>query len=307
MGKIPYMPFYPQDWLSDRNVSTYSLEERGAYIDLLCRLWENGGTLPDDDTFLAKLLRISARKWKLLRNVLLDGPFAALETDGQVIWQKRLLDEWAKVASVRQSRAAAGRQGGLAKAGKRLANAKHTASTSHAVAMANRKQNLAISDPDPESDSESDPRNQESSDDDSPSQDSRDLDAGARDPSSSSSSTLAKAWSRYMGGTLTPVFLDHLEDYLAHPTDPLAMEVVIDAMREAHLARAPTWKYLDGILRRRQAAGLATMDAVRAHEDRRKNGRARDAPAPPAGLDPEYLRAIQPVVEKMHARKETDP
>jgi len=38
MGKLPFMQFYPADWLRDTRI--LSLEARGAWIDLLCAMWE---------------------------------------------------------------------------------------------------------------------------------------------------------------------------------------------------------------------------------------------------------------------------
>jgi len=38
MAKLPFMQFYPADWIKDTR--TLSLEARGAWIDLICAMWE---------------------------------------------------------------------------------------------------------------------------------------------------------------------------------------------------------------------------------------------------------------------------
>lgn len=58
----PASQFYWSDFISDGPVIAMSLEERGAYITLLCVAWMEEG-LPDDHTKLAKLLRLSPRKF----------------------------------------------------------------------------------------------------------------------------------------------------------------------------------------------------------------------------------------------------
>ena len=53
----PAFQFYPKDYLSSRAVSCMTLEERGAYVNLLCHAWlsDDPGTLPDDPKILAAL------------------------------------------------------------------------------------------------------------------------------------------------------------------------------------------------------------------------------------------------------------
>ena len=53
-NKSPAFQFYPKDYLSDINVQIMSLPERGAYINLLCHEWLEGG-LPNDDDILSIL------------------------------------------------------------------------------------------------------------------------------------------------------------------------------------------------------------------------------------------------------------
>lgn len=37
--KLPYLPFYPNDWLSDTNLSMCSRAARSVWIDMICRMW----------------------------------------------------------------------------------------------------------------------------------------------------------------------------------------------------------------------------------------------------------------------------
>jgi uncharacterized protein YdaU (DUF1376 family) len=52
-GKAPAFQFYPNDFLSDANVICMSLQERGAYITLICVCWQQG-TLPTNIDQLAR-------------------------------------------------------------------------------------------------------------------------------------------------------------------------------------------------------------------------------------------------------------
>lgn len=52
--RLPYLPFYVADWLSDLHVRAMSAEGRGAYIDLLALSWQDG-PLPGDPKVLARM------------------------------------------------------------------------------------------------------------------------------------------------------------------------------------------------------------------------------------------------------------
>ncbi len=54
--KSPAFRFYPNDFLSDRNVVVMSMQERGAYITLICYAWNE--PLPADVPGLSKLCGI---------------------------------------------------------------------------------------------------------------------------------------------------------------------------------------------------------------------------------------------------------
>lgn len=52
--KLPWFKFFPFDWLSDTNVQTMTLAERGFYIEILCRIWVDGG-IKNDRTHVERL------------------------------------------------------------------------------------------------------------------------------------------------------------------------------------------------------------------------------------------------------------
>lgn len=64
--KSPAFSFYPKDYMSDENVLLMSLEQRGAYVDLLCHAWLHG-SIPSETPALALICRTTparmARLW----------------------------------------------------------------------------------------------------------------------------------------------------------------------------------------------------------------------------------------------------
>lgn len=124
MSERPFMQLYVSDFIGD--TLSLSTEQIGAYMLLLMAMWNAGGKLPADEGKLARVTRLSVKKWKAIAGDLL--PF--FETDGGIIRHNRLTKELQKSESKSQSRASAGAEGGRAKALKdketRLANATRT-------------------------------------------------------------------------------------------------------------------------------------------------------------------------------------
>lgn len=59
MAKSPAFQFYPNDWLASRKVAMMTPDQEGAYIRLLCYMWNDPDcSLPDDDNELASLSRL---------------------------------------------------------------------------------------------------------------------------------------------------------------------------------------------------------------------------------------------------------
>lgn len=80
--RFPYFKFYPRDWLE--STRDLSLEQRGAYIDLICILMEMEGYLADNDKWISHQMHVSPRKWKALKNGLVDHEKIAIQ-DGQIV------------------------------------------------------------------------------------------------------------------------------------------------------------------------------------------------------------------------------
>jgi hypothetical protein len=53
-NKYPWFRFYAEDWLTDMNVQTMSLIERGFYLEVLCLIWAENG-IPNSQKFLEQL------------------------------------------------------------------------------------------------------------------------------------------------------------------------------------------------------------------------------------------------------------
>lgn len=58
MKKLPYFPFYYLDWLSSSSVSMMTHEEKGLFIDMLSRCYNDDG-LPDNNDKLQRLFNCS--------------------------------------------------------------------------------------------------------------------------------------------------------------------------------------------------------------------------------------------------------
>ncbi|AUX76387.1 YdaU family protein [Sinorhizobium fredii] len=121
MSERPFMQLYVSDFIGD--TLHLSTEQIGAYMLLLMAMWNAGGRLPNDDAKLARVVRMSVKKWKSIEADLL-GFF---DVEGGEITHNRLTKEIQKSERKSQSRADAGAKGGSAKALKdkeaRLANA----------------------------------------------------------------------------------------------------------------------------------------------------------------------------------------
>jgi len=125
----PSFQFYPHDYLADRAVACMTLEQRGAYVNLLCHAWDSDdpGVLPDDDELLAGLSGLGPR-WPDHRAAVMRA-FAHNERGGNKVWvQKRMVIE-RTVQRVRYARSRAGADATNSKldARQRQANARKAA------------------------------------------------------------------------------------------------------------------------------------------------------------------------------------
>jgi uncharacterized protein YdaU (DUF1376 family) len=110
MSERPFMQLYVSDFVGD--TMHLSTEQIGAYMLLLMAMWNAGGKLPADDQKLARVVRMSVKKWKAISADLMSF----FDEDGESICHHRLTKELQKSESKSQSRASAGAKGGAAKA-----------------------------------------------------------------------------------------------------------------------------------------------------------------------------------------------
>ena len=110
MSERPFMQLYVSDFVGD--TLQLSTEQIGAYMLLLMAMWNAGGRLPADDQKLARVVRMSVKKWRSISADLM----AFFDGDNAHIWHNRLTKELQKSEGKSQSRAAAGAKGGTAKA-----------------------------------------------------------------------------------------------------------------------------------------------------------------------------------------------
>lgn len=122
MSAAPFMQLYIADYLGDTQHLT--TEQHGAYLLLLMAMWRCDGVLPNDPAKLARIARVSPRRWPAMSGDVM----AFFDVEGDFITQKRLVEERKKAVSISEKRSASGKIGGMSKALKTnnaaLANAK---------------------------------------------------------------------------------------------------------------------------------------------------------------------------------------
>ncbi|WP_250889082.1 DUF1376 domain-containing protein [Mesorhizobium sp. dw_380] len=117
------MQLYVSDFVGD--TLQLSTEQIGAYMLLLMAMWNAGGRLPDDDAKLARVARLSLKKWRAIGPDLLTF----FEREAGEIGHKRLTRELNKARVKSEARAAAGSRGGAATALKTKAHSQANAGT----------------------------------------------------------------------------------------------------------------------------------------------------------------------------------
>ncbi|UVK51564.1 DUF1376 domain-containing protein [Mesorhizobium sp. AR02] len=121
MSERPFMQLYVSDFVGD--TLQLSTEQIGAYMLMLMAMWNAGGRLPDDDAKLARVARLSLKKWRAISADLLTF----FEREAGEIGHKRLTKELHKAQVKSEARAAAGARGGVATALKTKAHARPNA------------------------------------------------------------------------------------------------------------------------------------------------------------------------------------
>lgn len=110
MSERPFMQLYVSDFVGD--TLQLSTEQIGAYMLILMAMWNAGGSLPDDDAKLARVARLSLKKWRAIG----AGLLTFFEREAGEIGHKRLTKELRKALVKSEARAAAGARGGAATA-----------------------------------------------------------------------------------------------------------------------------------------------------------------------------------------------
>lgn len=75
MSERPFMQLYVSDFIGD--TLHLSTEQIGAYMLMLMAMWNAGGKLPSDESKLARVARMSVKKWKTIADDLM--PFFEIE------------------------------------------------------------------------------------------------------------------------------------------------------------------------------------------------------------------------------------
>ena len=110
MSQNPFMQLYVGDYLAD--TLDLTTEQHGAYLLLLMTMWRHDANLPNDPAKLARIARVSLRRWHLVWGEIQHFFYV----DGDEIRNKRLDREHQKASSISEKRIASGAAGGRAKA-----------------------------------------------------------------------------------------------------------------------------------------------------------------------------------------------
>lgn len=90
--RTPFLKFYTTDWLA--GCIGLDFEERGFYLEILIRMWDRKGPLPDDDAWLAGALACNPRTVRKLKAALVAREKLFI-VDG-LIHNRRMDEEIAK-------------------------------------------------------------------------------------------------------------------------------------------------------------------------------------------------------------------
>ena len=107
MSKIPMQQWYPDTHIAD--TANLTLEEQGAYRLLMDHMWIKGGSIRNDDKEVARMLRISVKRWQKIKLKLAD--YLIIELG--IISQKRLQRDYKRACEISKKNAENGKVGGL--------------------------------------------------------------------------------------------------------------------------------------------------------------------------------------------------
>lgn len=113
MSVLPYHKRYHSDALA--GMMPLTLEERGAYNTLLDMIYDRGGPLIDNERLLAGYMNCSVRRWRQIREQLLDKGKISINRDG-LIDNRRARKEIENSSKTHRKLIEAGAKGGRTRA-----------------------------------------------------------------------------------------------------------------------------------------------------------------------------------------------
>ena len=96
MKRLPWFKFYPSDFTAE--VAHLTAEERGAFISLLASMWQNGGSVWNDDKDLRRITAVDVRRWPRVKARLLP---LLIATEDDRLTHNLIVRELDKAASKR--------------------------------------------------------------------------------------------------------------------------------------------------------------------------------------------------------------
>lgn len=118
--KLPWFKFFPFDWLSDTTVQTMTLSERGFYLEILCRIWIEGG-IKNDRTHVQRMFNTCAANDEEcsthVREKIVDKIISCLDVtkDGEKLTHWKLEELREENAKTIEKRRKAGQKSGEAR------------------------------------------------------------------------------------------------------------------------------------------------------------------------------------------------
>lgn len=85
MASLPYMQFFPADYLAD--TVFLSLAEHGAYTLLILNYWQKGEPLPNNDEKLSRIIRVTLKEWLKVKPAV--SAFFDIDQD---VWRHKRID-----------------------------------------------------------------------------------------------------------------------------------------------------------------------------------------------------------------------
>ena len=113
MTKLPYMQFYPSDWLADCQI--LSLAARGAWQTIICKAWHPSckGVVTLSMPSIGRLLGCPIGEAKEVLQELKELDIAGVEFEGEgvTVTCRRVAREWEKAAEKHQKAVESGKRG----------------------------------------------------------------------------------------------------------------------------------------------------------------------------------------------------